>query len=644
MQGSPGAQGQNGPPMQQQNMNPSAPILQNAAPPPQGPPPGQENLNALQKAIDSMEEKGLQEDPRYSQLLAIRANSKHSSLSTPQLDQLRNQIMAYRQLARNQPLSNNLVSLVRGQRPDTPNSQQDQQKPPQQLQQQQQQQQQPPNPAQSPSGLPPTNAQPGQLQQQPQAPVAQGKSPMVPGPAGSNLAPVDPSKQQAMQPARPNSQPQSPRGGAPAAQQQMNKNRITTVAKPQGLDPIVILNERENRMAARIALRMEQLKNLPTNMPEDLRVQAQIELRALRVLNFQRQLRSEIVQCIRRDTTLETAVNVKAYKRTKRQGLREARATEKLEKQQKLEAERKRRQKHQEFLALVLQHGKDFREYHRNNLAKLGRINKAIVNYHANAEREQKKEQERIEKERMRRLIAEDEEGYRKLIDQKKDKRLALLLSQTDEYIASVTEMVKAHKAEQQKKKADDEVRKKQRKREILKSGDFLMLDENCEAIDCRVTVTEPATGKVLSGDEAPLMRNLYKWLQLHPGWEYVISDEEDSDDDDKNNDEKRNEGKFIILIIIDNVTDNFIVTENREKTEEEKAKELIKKAKVEDDEYKAEEKNYYSIAHDIREYVTEQATIMVNGKLKEYQIKGLEWLVSLFNNNLNGILADEMG
>lgn len=70
----------------------------------------------------------------------------------------------------------------------------------------------------------------------------------------------------------------------------------------------------------------------------------------------------------------------------------------------------------------------------------------------------------------------------------------------------------------------------------------------------------------------------------------------------------------------------------------------MIKKAKVEDDEYKAEEKNYYSIAHDIREPVTEQASILVNGKLKEYQIKGLEWLVSLFNNNLNGILADEMG
>jgi len=144
-------------------------------------------------------------------------------------------------------------------------------------------------------------------------------------------------------------------------------NRITTVAKPVGLDPITLLQERENRIAARISLRMQELQRLPATMSEDLRLQAAIELRALRVLNFQRQLRMEFVQCTRRDTTLETALNIKFYKRTKRQGLREARATEKLEKQQKLEAERKRRQKHLEFLAAVLQHGKDLREFHRNN-------------------------------------------------------------------------------------------------------------------------------------------------------------------------------------------------------------------------------------------------------------------------------------
>ena len=92
----------------------------------------------------------------------------------------------------------------------------------------------------------------------------------------------------------------------------------------------------------------------------------------------------------------------------------------------------------------------------------------------------------------------------------------------------------------------------------------------------------------------------------------------------------------------------------------EEQAIEVIEKAKVEDDEYKDQtgEQNYYgsvkimhfllicvcifsrwllcfakkkqstcllffhSIAHSIRETVTEQASIMVNGTLKEYQIK----------------------
>lgn len=109
----------------------------------------------------------------------------------------------------------------------------------------------------------------------------------------------------------------------------------------------------------------------------------------------------------------------------------------------------------------MLQHGKDFKEFHRNNLAKMSRLNKAVLNYHANAEREQKKEQERIEKERMRRLMAEDEEGYRKLIDQKKDKRLAFLLSQTDEYICNLTEMVKQHKMEQKRKQVEEQKRKR---------------------------------------------------------------------------------------------------------------------------------------------------------------------------------------
>ena len=108
---------------------------------------------------------------------------------------------------------------------------------------------------------------------------------------------------------------------------------------------------------------------------------------------------------MRKDTTLETALNSKAYKRSKRQSLREARITERLEKQQMIEAERRRRQKHQEYLNAVMQHAKDFKEFHRSCSSKMNKLNKAIMLYHANTEREQKKEQERIEKERMRRLM-----------------------------------------------------------------------------------------------------------------------------------------------------------------------------------------------------------------------------------------------
>jgi ATP-dependent helicase STH1/SNF2 len=67
--------------------------------------------------------------------------------------------------------------------------------------------------------------------------------------------------------------------------------------------------------------------------------------------------------------------------------------------------------------------------------------------------------------------------------------------------------------------------------------------------------------------------------------------------------------------------------------------------SKADFDENEDEENiDYYAIAHKIREVVNTQPNILVGGRLKEYQLKGLEWMVSLFNNNLNGILADEMG
>uniref|UniRef100_A0A8C8BB67 SWI/SNF related, matrix associated, actin dependent regulator of chromatin, subfamily a, member 4 n=1 Tax=Otus sunia TaxID=257818 RepID=A0A8C8BB67_9STRI len=367
------------------------------------------------------------------------------------------------------------------------------------------------------------------------------------------------------------------------------------------------------------------------------------------------QLRQEVVVCMRRDTALETALNAKAYKRSKRQSLREARITEKLEKQQKIEQERKRRQKHQEYLNSILQHAKDFKEYHRSVTGKIQKLTKAVATYHANTEREQKKENERIEKERMRRLMAEDEEGYRKLIDQKKDKRLAYLLQQTDEYVANLTELVRQHKAAQV---AKEKKKKKKKKKAENAEGqtpaigpDGEPLDETSQMSDLPVKVIHVESGKILTGTDAPKAGQLEAWLEMNPGYEVAPrsdSEESGSEEEEEEEEEEQPQPAQPALPVEEK---KKIPDPDSDDVSEVDARHIIENAKQDvDDEYGVSQalarglQSYYAVAHAVTERVDKQSTLMVNGVLKQYQIKGLEWLVSLYNNNLNGILADEMG
>lgn len=44
------------------------------------------------------------------------------------------------------------------------------------------------------------------------------------------------------------------------------------------------------------------------------------------------------------------------------------------------------------------------------------------------------------------------------------------------------------------------------------------------------------------------------------------------------------------------------------------------------------------------RVQVQQELVPLIKGDLRPYQLKGVKWLVSLYNNGLNGILADQMG
>jgi ATP-dependent helicase STH1/SNF2 len=308
-------------------------------------------------------------------------------------------------------------------------------------------------------------------------------------------------------------------------------------------DPEHARAEREAIIYNRVIARKDELSKLSANIgawdtkksdtPEDnanTKLRALIEYKMLCLLPKQREMRAKVGKEMMLSDTLSMTANRTMYRRVKRQSLREARVTEKLEKQQRDAAESKEKKKHIEYMRSIVSHSDEIRNsgvQSRQRAQKLGRL---MVQTHSNIEKEEQRRIERTAKQRLQALKANDEETYLKLLGQAKDTRITHLLKQTDGFLGQLAASVK----EQQRS------------------------SQHAHQID-----------------------------QDEP---YPEEDEVDSEDETKR--------------------------------------------KI----------DYYEVAHRIKEPVTKQADMLIGGTLKDYQVKGLQWMISLYNNNLNGILADEMG
>jgi ATP-dependent helicase STH1/SNF2 len=312
---------------------------------------------------------------------------------------------------------------------------------------------------------------------------------------------------------------------------------------PTGIDFDHLRYEREVVVFNRMSQRYSELKNLPANLAhwdstkdeleadDTLKTKAVIEMKSLGLYAKQRALRDKIARQMLHYDNLAMTTNRSSYRRMKKQSVREARITEKLEKQQRDAREHREKKKHNDFLQAICSHRAEIEKFTLSQKHKAEKLSRLMYAQHFNIEKEEQKRIERTAKQRLQALKANDEEAYLKLLDQAKDTRITQLLKQTDGFLHQLASSVKA----QQRQAAEN------------------------------------------YGDEMDLPEE----------------DESDFDEDDEES------GKKI---------------------------------------------DYYAVAHRVREEVTEQASILVGGKLKEYQIKGLQWMLSLYNNNLNGILADEMG
>ena len=312
---------------------------------------------------------------------------------------------------------------------------------------------------------------------------------------------------------------------------------------PSGVDVDRVREERERIAYNRIMYRKLELMDLTANIDswdvtksetpkpdETLKLKAQIELKMISLLPKQRQLRQQISRDMIYYDNLAQTANRSMYRRMKKQSFREARITEKLEKEQRDARNKKEEAKQREHINSITKHGLEIQQNAATQKQRVQKLGRMMLQHHQYIEREEQKRVERTAKQRLQALKANDEETYLKLLGQAKDSRISHLLKQTDGFLGQLAASVK-----QQQRSAAEHY-----------------------------------------GDENP----------------------PPADDTSESEDEEEGGTKI----------------------------------------------DYYEVAHRIKEEVKVQPNLLVGGTLKEYQIKGLQWMISLYNNNLNGILADEMG
>jgi ATP-dependent helicase STH1/SNF2 len=342
---------------------------------------------------------------------------------------------------------------------------------------------------------------------------------------------------------------------------------------PVGLDPYQILAERQRFIDARIENRIQELSLLPSSIsdssvdpvifssslvsedpnPFSMKLRALIELKSLKLREKQRALRTSLIARLNESSSL--SLDRKVFRRqyqpqlrpgqASRPTLKDARHIETLERRQREEREKRAKQKHLDYLQGICLHGQEVLKSGALTRSRAQRLGRAALKFHIDTEREEQKRIERISRERLKALKADDEEAYMKLIDTAKDTRITHLLRQTDSFLEGLSQKVHAQQ------------------RAAGGGGPF----------------NGPPANESTFG-AAP-----------------VVEDEDEDDGSDGGDGDVK----------------------------------------------KTDKVDYYGVAHRITEKIAAQPRLLVGGQLKDYQIKGLQWMVSLYNNHLNGILADEM-
>ncbi|KAJ5323598.1 RSC complex subunit (Sth1) [Penicillium atrosanguineum] len=246
--------------------------------------------------------------------------------------------------------------------------------------------------------------------------------------------------------------------------------RFPAFAPAIGIDMQQIRADGERILYNRITSRINELEQLSANVgawdtsksdvpsgDDSTKLSILLELRKLRLWQKQQRLRQQLRNEELTYSDLQARPNHAHHRRMKRPSLREARITEKLEKQQRDARETREKKKQWDQLQAIINHGAELANatiQSRTRSQKLGRM---MLQHHQHMEREEQRRVERTAKQRLQALKANDEETYMKLLGQAKDSRISHLLKQTDKFLKELAASVKRQQRNQAERYGDDE-------------------------------------------------------------------------------------------------------------------------------------------------------------------------------------------
>jgi hypothetical protein len=138
------------------------------------------------------------------------------------------------------------------------------------------------------------------------------------------------------------------------------------------------------------------------------------------------------------------------YRRTKTysSSKKEARTLDRFEQSMRTGLETRKRARHKEFLNEIIQHAKEFNEFHKKKHNQTKR-KAAIFKNHLESRVKKENKEKTVEDVKRKQLLRENDfDGWLKLINFEKNERLMEILNQTNKYIEELGQKVSVQKSE----------------------------------------------------------------------------------------------------------------------------------------------------------------------------------------------------